>query len=211
MADELYTGADRGEFLAFRMMTADGLVKDANCRIKQCSVFNYLSDFVYCIVGYQIEYWEKDAPAPYNGGESKIYRPADRPDFTTQYMRTKVRNTAKMLYLEDAIINDFISVKLLQGASALQSYDQAAAKQIESIAKTRMRDGSDVQYRNAIHTTRYANTADAPLALTEQWMQYMANQFNSPPDDTLRYIRDMPFLSLKDMADKLIADFNANK
>lgn len=213
MADEdqpdLYMGPDRGEFLVARLDTADGLFVDVNCRIKKASVFNFASQYAYALVGYQIEYWPKDAKAPYEGGTAQVYRPKDRPDFSTFYLRIKVSSTGKMLYLEDAIINDFITSKHLLNGLYLDDYTKAAQQQLDSIKTKRRVKATDVEYYNGVHTTRYESSASAPLTQTEAWMQYSANIVNSDRDDTLRYIRDVPFVSLKDMVDKIVADFMA--
>lgn len=208
-ADELYSGPDRGEFLIARLATADGVFTEVNARIKKVSVFNYGSQYVYALVGYQIEYWLQGEKAPYDGGEARLYRPSGRPDYSTLYMRIKVSSTVKMLYLEDAIINDFITSKVLLNALFLESYDVAAKQQLDSLAINRVVKGTDVEYKNCFHTTRYESSATAPLELKENWMSYMAHRVGSPEDDTARYILDKPFTSLKDMIDSLVADFSA--
>lgn len=205
----LYLGPDRGEFAIARLNTEDGLFTDVSARIKKVSVFNYASQYAYALVGYQIEYWLEGEKAPYDGGTARLYRPKNRPEFTTLYLRIKVTSTAKMLYLEDAIINDFITSKSLKDSLFLESYEEAAAQQIGSIATPRRVKATDVEYRNAIHTTRYESSDTLPLTLTENWMSYMANIVNNPQDDTVHYVRDKPFVSLKDMISTLVADFEA--
>lgn len=209
-ADELYMGPDRGEFLIARLATADGVFTDVNARIKKVSVFNFASQYAYALFGYQIEYWLQGEPAPYDGGAVRLYRPAGRPDYTTLYMRVKVSSTVKMLYLEDAIINDFISTKAQLNSLFLESYDVAAKQQLDSIAIQRIVKNTDVEYKNCFHTTRYESSTTGPLELKENWMSYMAHHVGSAPDDTVRYIRDKPFVSLKDMIDSLVADFTAS-
>jgi hypothetical protein len=209
-ADELYTGVDRGEFLISRLATADGVFTEVNARIKKVSVFNYGSQYAYALLGYQIEYWLKDEKAPYDGGTPRLYRPAGRPDYTTLYMRIKVSSTVKMLYLEDAIINDFITSKAQLNSLFLESYDEAAAQQITSMGIYRRVKATDVEYKNCFHTTRYESSTTAPLTLTEQWMSYVGRVYLTEGDEQVRYIRDKPFVSLKDMIDSLVADFTAS-
>lgn len=208
MAEELYMEPDRGEFLVRRLVTQDGIFTDVNCRIKKASVFNFGSQYAYALVGYQIEFWGKDEPAPYKGGTAKLFRPKDRPDFTTLYVRTKVSNTNNMLYLEDAIINDFINVKVLQQSIYLESYDEASEHQRSNTAVARQLIDANIEYRNALHTTRYESSATQPLVVKEQWMSYQAIKIGAAPSDQTYYIRNMPFVSLRDMIEKLVADFN---
>lgn len=203
----LYTGPDRGEFLIARLVTEDGTFTDVNCRIRKVSVFNFASQYAYALVGYQIEYWPKNEPAPYNGGEAKLYRPKDRPDYTTLYMRMNVSSATKMLYLEDGIINDFITSKALLNVSFLENYTESAAKQVESIALPRRIKATDFEYRNAFHVSRFESSSEGPLTVTEQWMQYMAQDIGSPIDETVRKILDKPFVSLKDMVDSIKTDY----
>lgn len=211
MSEELYQGPDRGEFLVARLVSAEGLFTNVNCRIRNVSVFNFASEHSYALVGYQIEYWPEGTKAPYEeGGEpATLYRPQGRPDYSTFYMRMKVSSVVKMLYLEDGIINDFITSKALADVLTLQNYTAAAAGQVESIATPRRVQRTDVEYRNAFHVTRYASTAQAPLAVTEQWLQYQANVHNTAPDDKIYSIKDKPFVSLRDMVNSIVADFTA--
>lgn len=208
---DLYLGPDRGEFMVARLVTHDGVFTEVNCRIRKASVFNFASQYAYALVGYQIEYWPQNEPAPYNGGQANIYRPKDRPDYTTLYMRMKVSSVIKPLYLEDGIINDFITSKALLNPAFLENYTEAAAKQVASIAVPRRVKSTDVEYRNAFHVTRWESTPTTPLTITEQWMQYMANEFNMPADDTVRTIANKPFISLKDTITTLVADFQAQQ
>lgn len=210
-ADELYTEVDRGEFLIRRLESADGAIIDANCRIRNVSVFNFASEHAYCLVGYQIEYWEKNAKPPYKGGTATLFRPVGRPDFTTFYLRTKVSNTHRMLYLEDVIINDFITSKSSIDPMLLQDYTTAAQQQVEGISIDRLVAGTSVKYRNCLHTTRFESSATKPLTLVEEWMSYMAHLVVDPVNNTTRYIRNKPFSSLKDMIESLVKDFSPPK
>lgn len=205
--DELYTGADRGEFLVRRLVHADGVVQDANCRIRKASVFNFASEHAYALLGYQIEWWEKDALPPYKGGTATLFLPAGRPDFNTFYLRTKISNTDRMLYLEDAIITDFISTKSSINPMLLEDYTTIAKQQVDGIAIDRQVKGTGVMYRNCLHTTRFEASATQPLTVVETWMQYMAHLATSPINNQLRYIRNKPFTTLKDMIDSLVDDF----
>ncbi len=209
--EELYLGPDRGEFLVARMVNAEGLFTDVNCRIRSASVFNFASEHSYALVGYQIEYWPAGEKAPYEeGGQpALLYRPQGRPDYNTFYMRMKVSSVVKMLYLEDGIINDFINSKVLADVITLENYTKAAQQQTQSIATPRRVQRTDVEYRNAFHVTRYASSAEAPLAVTEQWLQYQANIHNTPADDKIYSIKDKPFVSLRDMVNSIVADFTA--
>lgn len=207
----VYPGPSRGEFLVARLLTADGLFQEANCRIRKVSVMNYAGKFAYAIVGYQIEYWPQGAKAPYEeGGEpAALYRPKDRPDFTTFYLRIKVSSTLKILYLEDAIINDFITSKSLLNPIFLNPYLTEAQDQINSAAIERQVIGTDFLYSDAVHTTRYESSATDPLVVTEQWMSYRAHPVGEATNPEPRYIKNKPFVSLKDMIDTLVADFTA--
>lgn len=209
-SNELYTGVDRGEFLVARLVTEDGTFTEVNCRIRRASVFNFASKFSYAIIGYQIEYWPANEPAPYNGGVAHLYRPKDRPDYTTMYMRIKVSSAVKMLYLEDAIINDFITSKTLLNPAFLENYTEAAAKQTAAIANVKQLPRNNIEYRNCFHVTRYQSSDTQPLTMFEQWMQYMANGLGEEPDDTVRTVRDKPFISLKDMVDTVIRDYTTS-
>jgi hypothetical protein len=208
-ADELYMGPDRGEFKVSRLATADGVFLDVNARIKNVSVFNFASQYAYALVGYQIEYWLENEAPPYKGGTARLYRPDGRADYTTLYLRIKISSTSRMLYLEDAIINDFITSKTLMNSLFLENYDTAAKQQLDSIALKRQVNNTNVEYRNCFHATRYESSLTGPLALKENWMSYMANLVTKPTDNTVRYIRNKPFVSLKDMIDSLVADFPA--
>jgi len=204
---ELYHGPDRGEFMVHRLDTAQGPVMNANCRIRKATVFNYASQYVYALIGYQIEYWRESEPAPYNGGIATLYQPKDRPNHTTFYMRNKISSTQDMLYLEDGIINDFLNVKLTTPPLNLETYAQAAADQTASIAIPRLIAAKGMEYRNGIHITRYENSPVTPLTLVGQGLKYMAHHAGSALDDTEYTVRDTPFTNLKAMIDTIVLDF----
>lgn len=208
--EELYTGPDRGEFLVRKLIGHDGIVDDANCRIRNVSVFNFASEHAYALVGYQVEFWPKNAKAPYEEGgeEAQIFRPVGRPDFTTFYMRTKVSNTGRMLYLEDGMISDFINTKSTIQPMLLEDYDTAAKQQLDGIAIDRQVIGTEVMYRGATHVTRFASSATQPLTLVEEWMCYKGHKASVPKNNTERYIKNKPFVSLKDMIKAIVEDFN---
>lgn len=209
--EEIYTGPDRGEFLVRKLISADGVFEDASCRIRSAGVFNYASEHAYAIIGYQVEFWEKNAKAPYEegGAEAQLFRPMGRPEFTTFYMRAKISNTNRMLYLEDGIISDFINNKSTLQPMMLQDYELAAEQQLTSIGIDRQVGGTQVMYRDALHVTRYASSATAPLTLVEEWMCYKGHKASVPKNNVERYIKNKPFVSLKDMIKAIVDDFNA--
>lgn len=208
--EELYQGPDRGEFLVRKLVSADGVFDDANCRIRNVSVFNFASEYSYALVGYQIEFWPKDTKAPYEEGgqEAQLFRPMGRPDFTTFYMRSKVSNTDRMLYLEDGIISDFINTKSTIQAMLLEDYATAASQQLASISVDRLVGDTQVMYRDAMHVTRYASSTTQPLTQVEQWMVYKGHKASVPKNNAERYIKDKPFVSLKNLITSIVEDFN---
>ncbi len=209
--EELYSGPDRGEFLVRKLISEDGIFDDASCRIRNVSVFNFASEHAYALIGYQIEFWPNGAKAPYEEGgkPADLFRPQGRPDFTTFYMRAKISNTGRMLYLEDGIISDFINTKSTMQPMLLQDYETAAQQQLESISVDRAVGATQVMYREAMHVTRYASSATEPLVQVEQWMSYKAHKVSVPKDNVVRYIKDKTFTSLKDMVKSIVEDFSA--
>ncbi|MNP88959.1 hypothetical protein D3C85_13530 [compost metagenome] len=163
MSVELYNGPDRGHFRVQRLEDDTGTQLNAKCRIKDASCFVYLSDLHYAIVGYSIEWWHELSQAPHEGGIANVYAPKGRPQATKMYFRMKSSNISKMLYLEDAIINDFLSSKVLADPQMFNSYTQEAAEQIASAAVWRELGKTPFSFNNGVHIARYETTANTPL------------------------------------------------
>lgn len=200
MADEqpLYVGADRGHFRTMRLIDNAGVVLRANCRIKEVTVFNYLSDLQYAIVGYSIEWWPEQDPAPHQGGEAHPYIPRNRPNVTKLYFRMKTSATAKMLHLEDAIINDFLNSKVLAEPMTLQSFSQEAAEQITSASQWRVLQKSQWDYSNAVHITKYEATSNAPLTLVQEGLRFDWRLNGRDDQMEAAQMSNYPFAKLRD-------------
>lgn len=202
MSDELYTGPDRGHFRTIRLLDNSGVQQLANCRIKEATVFNYLSDLKYAIVGYVVEWWKNGELPPYEGGDTQIYIPSGRPNVNKLYFRTKSSITSNMLYLEDAIINDFLNTKALADPMSLQSYSQEAAEQVASAAIWRELERTPYSYNEAVHITQLQSTPDTPLTVASTGLR--ANWRHTGMEE-LRSLRvsDYAFTKLRECYEKL--------
>lgn len=198
MADELYTGADRGQFRTIRLLDNSGVQLRATCRIKDATVFNYLSDKQYAIVGYTIEWWPDGQPAPHLGGDANPYIPRQRPGITKLYMRTKGVITSKLLYLEDVIINDFLNSKVLADPMTLQSFTQEAAEQVEASKAWRLLQKSKWDYANAVHITKYEASSNAPLTLVQEGLRFDWRLTGRDDQMIQAQLNNFPFSKLRD-------------
>jgi len=207
MSDEpLYPHPDRGHFRVARLNDHNGLQINANCRIKEVSVFNFLSDLRYAIVGYTLEHWPADSLPPHLGGTAQEYVPKNRPNVRKLYLRTKPSLVRKMLYLEDAIINDFLSKKAIADPMSLQSYSQEAAEQVTSASVWRaLERKSPYAYANAVHITRLEATADTPLTIVSQGLRFDW-QFVATPDQSFESsLADYPFDTTRACYDRILS------
>jgi hypothetical protein len=200
MADEqpLYEGADRGHFRTMRLIDNAGVALRANCRIKEATVFNYLSDLQYAIVGYAIEWWPENTLAPHQGGEAYPYIPRNRPGVTKLYFRMKTSVTPKLLYLEDAIINDFLNSKVLAEPMTLLSFSQEAAEQITSAKAWRLLQKSAWDYANAVHITKFEASANGPLAKVQEGLRFDWRVSGQEEQMEMAQMSDYPFAKLRD-------------
>ncbi len=211
MTPELYTGPDRGQFRVMRLTDDTGVKLRVNCRIKDAACFTYLSDLHYTIVGYTIEWWPEFDKPPHEGGQAKIYAPRGRPNATKMYFRMKSSNVPKMLYLEDAIINDFLSTKVLADPMKLNSYTQEAAEQVASAAQWRELALTPYSYRNAVHVTRYETTDSTPLAVVGQGIRLDWKLTGSPEEFTNDTIDNYPFTRERDCYAKMKEYFESKE
>lgn len=200
MAEEqpLYVGADRGHFRCLRLIDNSGVQLRANCRIKEATVFNFLSDLQYAIVGYTIEWWPEEADAPHEGGNAQPYIPRNRPQISRLYFRTKGTITPKMLYVEDAIINDFLNAKVLADSMSLLTYAQESAEQVASAALWRVLEKTKWSYQNAVHITKFEATSSTPLTLTQQGLRFDWKVTGIEQPQSAQ-ISNLPFTKLRDM------------
>lgn len=200
MADEqpLYVGADRGHFRVMRLIDNSGVALRANCRIKDVTVFNYLSDLQYAIVGYSIEWWPEGELAPHLGGEARPYIPRNRPGVTKLYFRTKTSITPKLLYIEDAIINDFLNTKALAEPMTLQSFAQEAAEQVASAKAWRVLQKSKWDYANSVHITKFEASSNAPLTLVQEGLRFDWRLSGEDDQMIAASIANYPFAKLRD-------------
>ncbi|MNO14059.1 hypothetical protein D3C76_36990 [compost metagenome] len=200
MADEqpLYTGADRGQFRCLRLIDNAGVQLRANCRIKDATIFNFLSDLQYAIIGYTIEWWPENGAAPHEGGDANPYIPRNRPQVTRLYFRTKGTITPKMLYVEDGIINDFLNNKVLADSMSLLTYAQESAEQTASAAQWRVLESTPWSYANAVHITKFEAGANTPLTMVQQGLRFdwKVTGVEQPQSGQ---IADLPFTKLRDM------------
>ena len=204
MLDEIYTGPDRGHFRTIRLLDNSGVQQLANCRIKEATVFNYLSDLKYAIIGYTVEWWKNGEQAPHEGGESQIYIPHGRPNVNKLYFRAKSSITSNMLYLEDAIINDFLNTKALADPMSLLSYSQEAAEQTASVAIWRELERTPYSYNEAVHITQLQATPDSPLMVVSQGLR--ANWRHTGAEELLQLrVTDYAFTKLRECYEKLHA------
>lgn len=194
----LYTGADRGHFRTIRLLDNSGVQLRANCRIKDATVFNYLSDMQYAIVGYTIEWWPEGEPAPHQGGDANPYIPRNRPGITKLYMRTKGVITSKLLYLEDAIVNDFLNSKVLAEPMTLQSFTQESADQVAAAKTWRLLQKSKWDYANAVHITRYEAGANTPLTVVQEGLRFDWRLTGRDDQMIQAQLNNYPFSKLRD-------------
>ncbi len=208
----LYTGADRGHFKVVRLTDQTGLHLDANCRIREATVFNYLSDLRYAIIGYVIEYWEEGAPAPHEGGVATSFIPNNRPNIQRLYMRAKASVTRKMLYLEDAIINDFLMHKVLADPMSFQSFNQEAQEQVASAAQWRPFDRhSPYMYNDAVHITRLRADENSPLTIIEQGMRFNWRTKDASENDFVsEVIKEYEFVSSRECLEQIMTHIQAS-
>lgn len=194
----LYTGADRGHFRTIRLLDNSGVQLRAMCRIKDATVFNYLTDMAYAIVGYTIEWWPDTEPAPHLGGEVHPYIPRNRPGVTKLYFRTKGTITTKLLYLEDGIINDFLNSKVLADPMSLNSFVQESAEQVASSQQWRLLQKSPWDYSNAVHITKYEAGANTPLTLVQQGLRFDWRRTGRTDQMVAGQLNNFPFAKLRD-------------
>ncbi|MNZ38868.1 hypothetical protein D3C78_563520 [compost metagenome] len=193
----LYTGADRGHFRTIRLIDNSGVQLRANCRIKDATVFNFLSDLQYAIVGYTIEWWPEDAQPPHEGGFTHPYIPRNRPQITRLYFRTKTAITPKLLYVEDAIINDFLNSKTLADSMTLRTYAQESEEQVASAATWRELERTPWSYANAVHITKFEATSNTPLTLTQEGLRFDWKPTGAPNNQSAQIT--VPFTKLRDL------------
>lgn len=195
---ELYTGPDRGHFKILRLPDNAGVQMRVNCRLKEVSVFNYLSELQYAIVGYSVEWWPEGELPPHEGGEANPYIPYKRPNINKLYFRTKTSITPKMLYLEDAIINDFMNNKVLSDPMTFLTYTLEAKEQTDSAAIWRELERTPFQYANAVHITRLEATSQTPLTVISEGMRFDYRRTASPDIVRSGEIKPYPFTKLRD-------------
>ena len=196
--EELYTGVDRGHFKIMRLIDNSGVQLRVNCRLKEVTVFNYLSDLQYAIIGYSVEWWPEGQPGPHQGGDAHPFIPRNRPNISKLYMRAKTSITPKMLHLEDAIINDFMNVKMLADPMTFLTYSMEAAEQIASSEEWRSFDDSPYQYANAVHITKFEATASTPLTVVSEGMRFTYRRATMPEAMEHGVIQNSPFTKLRD-------------
>lgn len=204
MSEEtLYVGPDRGHFMVVRLTDDTGVYFRANCRIKDAVVFNFLSDLRYAIVGYTIEFWKDGEKSPHEGGVTIPYIPKNRPNVTKLYFRTKSSHTGRMLYLEDAIINDFLNSKVQADPMRLLTYSQEAAEQTVSAAMWRVLEGTPYSYSDAVHITRFNTTIDSPLTIESEGMRFSWKRTTDETGSDTILLSDYKFTKTRDCYSKL--------
>lgn len=194
---ELYTGPDRGIFRVMRLLDNSGVKLGAHCRLKDVSVFNYLSDLQYAIVGYSIEWWENDKPAPYAGGDAHPFIPRNRPNISKLYFRTKTALTPNQLYLEDAIINDFLNKKMMNDSMTYLTFSMEAAEQVASAAEWRQLRETEFEYANAVHITKQEATSSTPLTTVAEGLRFDYRRISNPDDVRTAEIKPHHFVKLR--------------
>lgn len=194
----LYLGADRGHFRTIRLLDNSGVKLRTNCRIKDVSVFNYLSDLQYAIIGYSIEWWPENEPAPHLGGEARPYIPRNRPGVTKLYFRASPAVVTKMLYLESAIIDDFLNNKVLAEPMSLLSYVQEATEQIGSASQWRPLERTPWEYSNAVHITKLEATTNTPLTVVQEGLRFDWRITGSEDQLIAGQINNYPFVKLRE-------------
>lgn len=205
MADEpLYQGPDRGYFRVQKLNADSAVALGVTCRIKEATVFNYLSDMQYAIVGYIVEWWPQSEKPPFEGGTPVVYIPANRPTYNKFYFRAKASITNRPLYLEDAIINDFLNNKLTSDPMTLLSFAQVATGQVASAGNWRPLEDSTWEYANAVHITKYEADADTPLTVMQEGITFDYRvKGNSVPTKT--QVPDYPFENIRDCYPKMLS------
>lgn len=169
METDLYPGVDRGTFLIPRLNSVHGRVNSPVCRPVDVVVYNYLTDFKYAIIAYSIEYWPGEPANPLNLTGGQIYAHKDRPQFNRFFLRTASSTTTKILHIEDAVINDFLT-KSLKDPMLFNNYTTEAADQVSDMSKWRDANHG-VKYKDGIHITRLSCTETSPLQVTSATLE----------------------------------------
>jgi hypothetical protein len=201
MTDEengLYPGVDRGMFRVMRLLDNSGVQLKAQVRIKNLSVFNFLSDLQYAVIGYGLEWWRDGEPGPHEAGEANPYIPRGRPNISRLYFRGKTSITPKMLHLEDAVINDFINSKALADPMTYSTYALEAAEQTSSAAVWRDLGKTAFQYANAVHITKLEASSTTPLEIVVEGLRFEYRRKASPDIVKTADIKPYKFTKLRD-------------
>ncbi|MCY1285325.1 hypothetical protein D9M68_17760 [compost metagenome] len=206
--NELYPGVDRGMFRVMRLLDNSGVQLRAQCRLKNVSVFNFLSDLQYAVIGYGIEWWPDAQPGPHEGGEATPYIPRGRPNISRLYFRGKTSITPKMLHLEDAIINDFINSKALADPMTYSTYALESAEQNNSAATWRPLGNTPFEYANAVHITKFEATSSTPLEVTVEGLRFEYRRATMPEDIRTADIKPNKFTKLRDCYEVMEAFIN---
>lgn len=196
--ETLYTGADRGMFRVMRLLDNSGVQLRANARMKTLSVYNFLSDLQYAVVGYGIEWWKDGAQGPHEGGEAHPFIPLNRPNINRLYMRTKTSITPNMLYLEDAVINDFLNSKMMNDSMSYRTYAQESAEQVNSAATWRALGNTPFEYANAVHITKFESTANTPLEVVVEGLRFDYRRATTPEVVRSADVKPNKFTKLRD-------------
>lgn len=190
-SSDIYLGPDRGHFKAARLPDRQGFQQMANCRIKEATVYNYITKDNYAIVAYKIEWW-KDKP-PHEGGESHLFVPATRPTMQTLTLRVKSGITSKLLYLEDAIISDFLTVKLMQDPMTFQFLEQERAAQVDNAKQWMALEDSDKEIRHTLHTSVLQANDTQPLTLMSTHLSVTHRTKGDTGNGVVVELTDYPF------------------
>lgn len=161
---DIYQGVDRGQFKVIRLMDKSGVVTGVTARIKEANIYVYLTDKQYALIRYKIEWWNE-------GGERQLYVPRDRTS-SNLFVRSVPTIGNRILYLEDAIINDFLNEKVLADPSALKDFAQESKQQREDAEIWRSLKNTGYSYRNAVHVTKFEATDTTPLTVVEEGLRY---------------------------------------
>lgn len=199
---DLYTGADRGTFNVMRLMDNSGVQIRANARMRDVTIHNYLSDYNYAVIGYSIEWWKDPTQPPHLNGETHPYIPRNRPNINKLYCRGKTSVTPNLLYLEDLVINDFLNEKNLKDPMLFKTHAQEAAEQVGSAGVWRVLDGTDKEYRDGVHITRYSTTPTTPLTPVSHSLSFKYRTIGSTEESTIN-LTTYPFSSLRETYDKM--------
>jgi hypothetical protein len=196
--ETLYTGVDRGMFRVQRLLDNSGVQLRVNARLKTLSVFNFLSDLQYAIIGYGVEWWPEHAQGPHEGGDAQPFIPHNRPNINRLYMRTKTSITPKMLYLEDGAINDFLNTKMLADAMSYTTYAKEAAEQVTSAAQWRALGNTPFEYANAVHISKFEATSNTPLEVSVEGLYFEYRRITVPEDVRSVSVKPYKFTKLRD-------------